>query len=289
MVMPNFFKLPQKKEDDLYSNLRDDPRRADCKVKIEKLWGEYKLCASRDFLNQAQIAFHQHWWEMYLTVGLLHLFKDSGFKVEKPPRSGGPDVKITYADGKRIWIEAVAPTKGDAKKNPKDIVPDPEWTYAKPLPERELLLRFTTGLDAKKGKFEGYITKKTINRGDPCVIALSACNLDMYASLLNAPAPALLKVLAGVGNMTINKNGVYFLIREPLEKKESKNLVSVRWFEDPSFDSISAVLYSSSDPINAPPLPESTFRLFLNPYAKSPLPTRFNTHIDTWYREKNGK
>jgi hypothetical protein len=70
------------KMNDLYTRLRDNPKDADLKDKIKKIWNEYKLIAPNNFLKNAQRDFHQHWWEMYLSVGLLHLSKISSFGVE---------------------------------------------------------------------------------------------------------------------------------------------------------------------------------------------------------------
>ena len=254
------------------------------KKKIEILWREYEPFAPNNFLKEAQKNFHQRWWEMYLTVGLLRLSNTSGFEVGTSKFDKGPDVKITYADGKCIWIEAVAPETGDRGKI--DSVPEPKINTIEDFPERELLLRFTNALTAKREKFEKYLLDKIICQGDPCIVALSSCNLDLYASLLGSQYPAPLKVLAGCGNMVLSKNKPsYFSKRQPIEKA-SKETVPICLFEDPTFDSISAVLYSSSDPLNAPSYPESTFQMILNPRAKVPLPDRFFTNIDTWYFKK---
>jgi hypothetical protein len=66
---------------DLYRSLNNDLRRAANKKKIEMLWREYEPFAWKNFLREAQRDFHQHWWEMYLMVGLLHLFR--GFRLTK--------------------------------------------------------------------------------------------------------------------------------------------------------------------------------------------------------------
>jgi hypothetical protein len=109
-VASNFF-LPceeQKNEDKLYRDLRDETLRKDDKMKIEMLWKEYERLAPSNFLKRIQTDFHQYWWEMYLTVGMLHLSNVSGFEVETSKRNQGPDAKTTYVDGECIWIEAVA-------------------------------------------------------------------------------------------------------------------------------------------------------------------------------------
>ena len=153
------------------------------------------------------------------------------------------------------------------------------------FPENELLLRLTSGLKEKRDKFKDYLDKKTIKGEDACIIALSSCYLDIYGSLLDATAPAPLKVLAGCSCPVLSKNkSPFFSKRQPIEKV-SKNTVSVLLFEDPAYDLISAVLYSCKDPLNAPNPPESTFQIFLNPRAKVPLPDCFCTNIDAWHYE----
>jgi hypothetical protein len=292
-VASAFFRpwLGRKKEiyrqDDLYRRLRDDLQGADLKEKIELLWREFESFAPKPFLRNAQIDFHQRWWEMYLTVGLLHLSNVSGFKVETSKKDKGPDVKITYADGKCIWIEAVAPEPGDKENNSSkenDSVPELELNKVEDFPEKQLLLRLTQALMSKNAKINKYLGNKIINQRDPCIIALSSCGLNQFGSLLGSLCPAPLKVLAGCGNIVLSKNKPrYFSKRQPIEKIKSKKTVPVCLFEDPTFDSISAVLYSSPDPINAPPNPESTFQIILNSCAKVPLPDFFFNNIETWY------
>jgi len=267
---------------DLYRSLNNDLCRAANKKKIEMLWREYEPLAWKNFLREAQRDFHQHWWEMYLTVGLLHLSKASGFKVGTSESNKGADVNITCSDGKCIQIEAIAPTPGDRGK--PDSVPESKFGVEN-FPENELLLRLTSGLKEKRDKFKDYLDKETIKGKDACIIALSTCDLDIYGSLLSATAPAPLKVLAGIGYPVLGMNKLLsFSKRQPIEKV-SKNTVPVSLFEDTDYDLISAVLYSSSDPLNAPLLPESTFQIFLNPLARVPLPYCFYTYIDAWNYE----
>jgi hypothetical protein len=268
--------------------LRDDPKGGDLKEKIELLWREFESFAPKHFLQNAQIDFYQRWWEMYLTVGLLHLFSDSGFKVVTSKRDKGPDVKITNADGKCIWIEAVAPGPGN-RDNPNSVpeLPEPglDEAIVIDLPENECLLRLAQALTSKNDGIKQYLEKEIIDQEDPCVIALSSCRLNQFGSQLDSPCPAPLKILAGCGNMVLNKNEPPYLSkRQPIGKISRKTApvtIPVRLFEDPTFDSISAVLYSSPDPLNAPSDPESTFQKYLNSRAKVPLPSFFYNKIKT--------
>jgi hypothetical protein len=270
--------------DDLYSRLRDDPVYSDLKDKIEYLWKEYKPFASKKFLIEAQINFHQRWWEMYLTVGLIHVFMNSGINIETSNRDKGPDIRINLPDGLKVWIEAIAPDPG----NGDDRIPELEEGVFD-LPKDECLLRLAQGLTVKKEKFKKYENNNVVNQEDPCIIALSSCGLHQFGHLLDFPCSAMIGVLSGAHNMVLSKSKSPFVSKRQGIVKASGNLVPVCLLDDPSFDAISAFIYSSEDPLNAPLNAESTFKIFLNPNARTPLPKYFltNTKIETWNCEKN--
>jgi hypothetical protein len=279
--------LGRKKEiylqDDLYRRLRDDSQGADLKEKIELLWREFEPFAPKTFLQEAQINFHQRWWEMYLTVCLHHLSNSSGFKVETSKHDEGPDVKITFTDRNCIWVEAVAPNPGNGtdcvSEHPEDCVFD--------VPHDECMLRLSQGLKMKQEKFYEYQSKNFASHGDPLIIALSSCALNQFGHLLNFPCPAPLRVLSGAKDLVLRKNKPSYVSKRQTIKKTSGCSVPACLFDNSSFDIISAIIYSFEDPLNAPNDPESTFQLFLNPRATVPLPKFLFNDIETWICEKN--
>lgn len=272
----------RQEEDDLYRCLRDDPKGADFREHIEGLWKEYEFLATKAFLREVQINFHQRWWEMYLTVGMLHLSGSSGFKVETSKHDKGPDIKITLSDETRIWIEAVAPNPGSGN----DRVPEHELDGVFDVPRDECLLRLAQGINEKKMKFQEYKEKNILNREDLCMIAISSCALNQFGHLLDFPCPAPLSVLAGAHQMVLSTRKPPRISKRQEVKKISGKSVPVCLFEESSADIISAILYSSEDPLNAPITPESTFKIFLNPNAEIPLPECFLNNIETWHREE---
>ncbi len=280
--VPSLF--DSQKMDDLYSRLRDDPAGSDLKDKIEDLWNEYKLFAPKRFLIEAQINFHQRWWEMYLTVGLLHVFKNSGINIETSNRDRGPDIRINLPDGRAIWIEAIAPHPGKGD----DRIPEHDEDGVFDLPKNECLLRLAQGITAKKEIFEGYKNNTIVNPEDPCIIAISSCALYQLGHLLDFPCSALLGVLNGAHNMVLSKSKPPFVSKRQGIVKASGNSVPVCILEDSSFDVISAFMYSSEDPLNAPLDAESTFKIFINPNARNPLPKSFlkDIQIETWNCEE---
>jgi len=89
--------------------------------------------------------------------------------------------------------------------------------------------------------------------------------------------------------MVLSKNKPPFVSKRQGIVKASGNSVSTCLLDDSSFDIISAFIYSSEDPLNAPIDAESTFKIFLNPNARNPLPKSFlkDIKIETWSREES--
>jgi len=276
----SFFRDSIQNESKLYGRIRDYENDFSVKSQIESYWIEYKPYAPQNFLDKVQIDenFHQRWWEMFLGVGLLNL----NFNIKTSHIEKGPDFKIVLPL-QIIWIEAVAPNVGDGK----DAVPELYGVHN--LPENEFLLRLTNSLNYKMDVFNKYIEKGIVSNNDYCIIALSSCTLNQYGSLMDFPAPAPLKVLAGVGNLVLNKNDNYVQYRDEIQKKSGSS-VETSLFSLESYSKICAVLYSHSDPLNSPDKPETTFLLFLNPVnsqnVNNILLKSFND-IEIWCQTKN--
>ncbi|MBN1291399.1 MAG: hypothetical protein JXB48_06125 [Candidatus Latescibacteria bacterium] len=281
--------FPEKKgEDLLYAQLRDEPRRKKYRNYLENMWVEYQSLAPKGFKKNLQNEFYSRWWEMYLAVGLLHL----GLNVITSRKDKGPDISLQI-NGKQIWIEAVAPKVGVKS----DRVPDMVINGVRDIPKREFQLRLSQGIDGKLIAFDGYIKNSIIQSDEPCIIAVSACNLDHLGPLLEFPCPAPLTVLAGAGDKHITLDGSEESYLESQEsiKRDSNSAVNTIKFEQDDFKIISAVLYSNTDPLNlnTDPInhsdfsPESSFKLFINPRAKNPVPYNFSKLIETWTEKKN--
>ena len=196
---------------------------------------------------------------MYLSVGLLHLSKISSFGVETSKQDKGPDIKVTLMNGSNIWIEAVAPDPGTGN----DRVPEHKEDCVFDVPKDECLLRLAQVLRAKKDKFELYRSKGSVNPKDACIIAVSSCALNQFGHILDFPCPAPIGVLAGANKMVLSTNKPPCVSKRQMIQKLSGFSVDVCAFDDPSYDIISAVLYSSEDPLNAPLNPELSFQMFL--------------------------
>ena len=266
-------------EDSLYARIRDDPRGKTHLERLESMWAEYRDHAPKDFERNLQSQFHQRWWEMYLTIGLVHL----GFNVKSSPKNKGPDL-VVEVGGTRLFIEAVAPKVGEKS----DRVPDPIMNGVGDYPMRECLLRLAQGLESKREAFARYAEESIIQPGDACIIAISACDLNQFGSLLDWPCPLPIALLAGAGHMVVTLDGSRdpFCMRQKSINRDSGSPVDTAMYEREDFRVVSAVLYSKPDPLNAPGLPESSLSLFLNPRARRPVPHDMCVTMETWTEEQ---
>ncbi len=266
-------------EHKLYARIRDEIEWGEqTRRSLEHLWVEYFPYAPKGFRRKLQFEFHQRWWEMYLTIGLCRL----GMTVRSFRKDNGPDL-LVETSGMRIWVEAVAPKIGTSK----DCVPDPIEDGVQDFPKRECLLRLLQGVTEKRDRMADYIAKHIVSREDACVIALSACNLNQFGSLLDFPQPAPLSILAGAGNLVIfsDRSRSPYSSRQETLSRNSGSLVDTTLFGKDEFSIISAVLYSKCDPLNAPDEPHGTLSLFLNPKANIKFSKSFYEKIPTWHVE----
>ena len=266
-------------EHPLYARIRDDPRGKEHLDHLEAMWSDYRDFAPKGFRRKLQFEFYTRWWEMYLTLGLVRL----GFDVTSSRSDKGPDLFLEVA-GTRLWIEAVAPSIGTTS----DCVPEPIMNGFGHFPKRECLLRLTQGLEGKQQALAQYMQKSTIRPEDCCIIAISACNLNQFGSLLDWPCPAPLALLAGVGHMVVTLDGSRepYCAQQKSISRDSGSPVDTAMFDREEFRVVSAVLYSKPDPLNAPPLPESSFSLFLNPRAIRHVPVEVSATMEAWVEER---
>lgn len=277
----NLFRNSIRNESKLYARIRDYEKDSSVKNQIEKFWKKFETYAPPKYLEKLQSEgnFHQRWWEMFLGVGLLNL----NFKIETSSREEVPDFLIN-SNSQKIWIEAVAPNIGSNN----DALPEFLEGVHK-LPEVEFLLRLTNSLNSKLDVFNNYREKNLVSDNDYCIIAVSSCALNQYGGLMNFPAPAPLKILAGAGNLVLAKDSNYLQYRTKIYKS-SGSQVKTNLFYLNEYSKICAVLYSHSDPLNSPDKPETTFQLFLNPFNPSTVSSsllKYFNDIEIWNHIKS--
>jgi len=171
--------------------------------KFDKLWPKYEPYADSHFLKEVKTNFHQRTWEMY--IGNVLLIKN----LIITSKNEGPDFVV----GDNLYIECVAPTKGDPAK--PDSVPEmfvaikPEKISVQDVPVDKMILRITQAIKDKAiGQYEKWKNKNWFNQEMSFVIAINTADL----SYVEDPSmPNVLKVLFGFQFMQINiKTGDIF-------------------------------------------------------------------------------
>ena len=252
--MPSsFFRRTKSRESEFYARIRDDSRGEDFRQRLETMWSDYQQFAPKGFPNKLQFEFHQRWWEMYLTLGINRL----GFSINPNRHDNAPDLHIQLNDS-NVWIEAVAPKSGTAS----DAVPQAVTNGCDTLPMRECLLRFTQAITSKRAAFDQYISNSVVSSTDCLIIAVSACDLNSFGTLLDFPQPVMIRVLAGAGDLVIHldDSDTSYSRYDGCTHRDSGNPVDLDLFQSPEYNQISGVLYSRPDPLNAPIAPEETQR-----------------------------
>lgn len=221
--------------------------------------------------------FTARFWEMYLTCALLQHAQKQRYAVSCPRSSaGGPDVLIEHA-GRRIWVEAVSATDGEAGK--PDSVTQPELGKASTVPDEKIILRYRSAIGAKHVKHADYLSSGIVSPDDPYIIAVNGYAISYRWA--DGEMPRILKAVFPLGHLqflidrsTRKLTGSQHQFR-PNICKLSGAAVSTDLFTGRHCGGISAVLHSYANAcMTAQPLAGTDFLLIHNPLAANPLPRK---------------
>ena len=231
-----------------YLNVKnaDDENSQEAKAHCEDLWHDFSEHADTNFLDEFPARFHQRWFEMYLTVSLIRM----GLPVKCP--KPGPDIFLSI-DGRRIWVEAVCATDGQAGK--PDSVPPTEYVKVQEVPIKQYVTRIRNSLDEKERRFRKYINDKTVECGDLQVIAV---NSGEVSSLFGNLDVCMMRSLYGIGDMFVNFNKTTGKFGKTSHQsiltiaKTSGAEIGVQPFVDGSMKHVSSALASCANAFNVP-------------------------------------
>jgi hypothetical protein len=263
-----------------YRNLRDPPSKnaGVCRDYCDYLWGRFFLYADEGFEQDFTTHLHQRFWEMYLGVTLL----DAGHAIIAP--KPGPDFGLVL-DGRRIWIEAVTATPGDAGR--PDSVPrfEPNETGISSgyVPQDQITLRCTAAISAKfPRQYRQHVEKGIIGERDCYIVAVNHAEAYYWAEV--GTPPFMLRAVLGLGSMfvtfdrasrEITKQGV--LYRGSITKSTGAE-VDTTLFLAPDSAPLSAVIGSVTTigtPVHIQDAQHEMgqdFRLINNPMARNAVP-----------------
>ena len=262
--MPKTFFLLNEPTDPQYKAVRDRPDAEHFRAEIETLWQDYRPYADAKFREEATRHFHERYWEMYVAVALLR----KNFELTKHG-DAGPEFSFSL-NGRRVWVEAVAPTGGDGPDAVKSYGPKQPM-----VPVEQVLLRFTNAFETKRRCYVNAVNKKIISPDDAYVIAVNSRGVPHGS--YSGTIPFYIQALLPIGPLTLILNAKtmravdqYYQHRPEVEKM-SQAKVSTRWFLEATSVFCSAVLHSSIDVANQPTQIGGDFSVLHNPSAAHKL------------------
>ena len=221
-----------------YKLVRDakTARLANIKGHCEKLWEDFYEHADHHFVGEFCRHFHQRWFEMYLSVALLHR------EYELQSRNEGPDILLEL-DDHRIWIEAVCATAGETGL-PDSVPQVPSGKVAR-VPVDQYVLRISNALREKARRFRQYIDTGIVRECDTLAIAINVYGIDGVMVDIDR---VMMRALYGHGDMLLR---IDKLTKEPKTidheivtklVKRSGSEVGITPFVDHSFPHISSAM-----------------------------------------------
>lgn len=251
-----------------YLALRDNPKFTDLREYCEFLWSRFCLYADKSFRFEFANHLHSRFWEMYLANELL----DNGLGLIPRNTIMGPDIQLKIGRTS-VWIEAIAPEEGEGDDSVPNIFN--HFRYD-PIPEDQIILRFTNAITEKYKRYEEYVESGIVNLEDIFVIALNSGVIGML-SYYSDPLPAIVKSVYPIDKFTIEfdseTSGIrrsYFQYRLEIIK-ESGSSVPTSFFLDKDYTGISGILYSETTLWNLPSKSENDFLFVHNSNAHNPI------------------
>lgn len=230
---------------------------ATIKAELEKLWRYHEPTADEAFRSEFARQPDPRFWEMYLTTHLVRGRKRLIPRKEIAQcKNGdkGPDFGVRKG-GRVIWIEAIAPAKGD--ENNLDQVPEllPVGTSERSFqaaPRREVELRITGALYTKALAFRRYRDEGIIGEKDSCIVAISAAQFALQAVTSGMPYAVSAVYPFGEEQFTIDRNTMKvvkseFTLSENIQRvAKPKEPIKRTAFQSDYFKDISGIIWSRS-------------------------------------------
>ncbi len=268
-----------------YVNIREARARAEIEIRdaIDSMWAAYAPYADPDFKEAFARDPDARFWEMHLGCKLMASGKTLLAAEERKRDGGQPDICV-LDEGRRIWIEAIAPEAGvcgqDQVRGPKPIN---EGGGLAAAPVRQVQLRASSALLTKTRAIEKYLSQGTIGQED---VRLIAIGIGRFGSLvLDEPLPLAMSVVFPVGGQYITIDRETGAILEEgfhlsPEITRAGSAIPRTAFLDPLFANVSGLVWSRTG-IGHLGQRDRPLTLVHNPLAKQQMPQRWGV----WDRE----
>ena len=199
-MMTRLFELSGADLDVGYTNLRAGEHRAerDIVAVLEGMWERYGQYADADFIQAFARDPEARFWEMYLGCALLDAGKELVKAADRPGVGGRPDLCVLHGQH-RIWIEAIAPTRGEQSEDRiPEIIPINEGGGFRQRPVRQIQLRVTSALWTESQVIARYRREGVIAPEDVALVAIGACRFGIEAA--GAGIPLALSAVFPIGD-----------------------------------------------------------------------------------------
>jgi hypothetical protein len=248
-MMSDLFDVDGANLDRGFENLKaaESPIELQLRATLQEMWERYEPYADPDFRQGFARDVDDRFWEMYLGCMLLETGRTLLPVVERQREGGQPDLCV-LEDGRRIWIEAIAPDEG--APGPDQIIrpaPINEGGGLIAAPIRQAQLRTSSAFWTKAQKIGRYIDQGVIAPEDTRIIAISASRFGIY--IAEQPLPLIITTLFPFGDayFTIDRDTGDVLEEgfhpAPLIRR-APNPIPRTAFIDERFADISGVIWS---------------------------------------------
>lgn len=283
--MPRLFEFEADDVDAGYRNLQTGKHRTEREIvaALEAMWTRYEPYADCDFVQGFAREPEARFWEMFIGCALLDAGKVLLRSADRPRFGGRPDICV-LEEGRRVWIEAIAPTRGEGDYDQiPELIPLNDGGRVRNQPKRQIRLRITSALWSKFKVVKRYLAQGTIAGDDVVIVAIGAARFGLEAA--GSGTPLALSSVFPIGNEFVQVRRDTLEVvgqgHEPSFKIERAGGAIPRTaFLDELFAPISALLWSRVS-IGNMRRGERPLSLIHNPMARNPLPQRWGT----WDRE----
>lgn len=283
--MSDLFDVDGANLDGGFENLKSAelPIEQQLRAMLQEMWSRYEPYADSDFRHGFAPDVDGRFWEMYLGCSLLEAGRTLLPVAERQRDGGQPDLCV-LEDGRRIWIEAIAPDEG--APGPDQIVrpiPINEGGGLVAAPIRQAQLRTSGAFWTKAQKIGHYIEQGVIAPEDPRIIAISASRFGVFVA--EQPLPLVMTTLFPIGDAYVTINRMTGNVLEegfhasPFIQRE-RNSIPRTAFLDERFADISGVIWSRIG-IGNLSRQVRPITYVHNPLAQTPLPLNWGV----WDRE----
>lgn len=276
-----------------YKNIRIAKFEAEkeMKAQLEAMWSKFEPYADQTFIKQFSQDPDAHFWEMYLGGVLLDAGKTLLTATDRKTNDCLPDLCVVEG-GRRFWIEAIAPDKGqegpNQVKGPKPMNEGGGWELA---PTRQAHLRMTSALVDKSQVIENYMAKGAMKDDDVRLIAIGVGRFGQYVS---ENPPSILSALFPIGDEYVTVNKATGEIVElgyhhspTIEKQGDKKSVQIprTAFLEDTFKHVSGIVWSRVS-IGNFDRKDRPLTLVHNPKASKKMDTGWAVWDGEWIAEK---